>query len=80
MSESVSWSTPSDICGLSSAELEELLRHLEKAQDDAIAYHRRCIEKDRLIFLYKSKFLQLSEQFQRLTSLTIDQVNFNAKQ
>ena len=79
MSESVSLAAPSASAGLSSSELEELFRHLEKAQDDAISYHRRCIEKDRLISLYKSKFLQLSEQFQRLTSLTVDQINSNAK-
>lgn len=79
MSESASLATPSASAGLSSSELEELLRHLEKAQDDAIAYHRRCLEKDKLISFYKSKFLRLSEQFQCLTSLAIDQVNSNEK-
>ena len=74
MSESVSWATSSDSCGLSSAELEELLRHLEKVQDDVIAYHRQCMEKDRLISCYKSQFNQLSAQFQHLTGLTIDKV------
>ena len=73
MSEPVSLAAPSASCGLSNSELEELLRHLEKAQDDAIAYNLRCIEKDRLISFYKSKFIQISEKLQRLTILMIDQ-------